>query len=83
MTIAVSAAGVTLTSGAADACCEAVVPLVDEPGAAASAVIADLDGRVGAPGADRFMAPEIEAAEEYVASGRLVRTVESAVGPLN
>ena len=54
-----------------------------EPGAAASAVIADLDGRVGAPGADRFMAPEIEAAEEYVASGRLVRTVESAVGPLN
>ena len=54
-----------------------------EPGAAASAVIADLDGRVGAPGEDRFMAPEIEAAEEYVASGRLVRTVESAVGPLN
>lgn len=54
-----------------------------EPGAAASAVIADLDGRVGAPGEDRFMAPEIEAAEEYVASGRLVRTVEPAVGPLN
>lgn len=54
-----------------------------EPGAAASAVIADLDGRVDAPGEDRFMAPEIEAAEEYVASGRLVRTVESAVGPLN
>ena len=38
---------------------------------------------MGAPGEDRFMAPEIETAEEYVASGRLVRTVESAVGPLN
>lgn len=53
-----------------------------EPGAASSAVLQQLHGRVGTPGPDRFLAPEIEAAEEYVASGRLVRTVESVTGPL-
>lgn len=53
-----------------------------EPGAASSAVLQQLHGRVETPGPDRFLAPEIEAAEEYVASGRLVRTVESVTGPL-
>ena len=53
-----------------------------EPGAASSAVLQQLHGRVGTPGPDRFLAPEIEAAEEYVASGQLVRTVESVTGPL-
>ncbi|WP_270257067.1 histidine ammonia-lyase [Kocuria marina] len=53
-----------------------------EPGAASSAVLQQLHGRVGTPGPDRFLAPEIEAAEEYVASGRLVRIVESVTGPL-
>jgi histidine ammonia-lyase len=52
------------------------------PGPAAAAVLADLGGRIGGPGPDRFLAPEIAAAEDYVASGALLRTVESVTGPL-
>ncbi|OMH34388.1 histidine ammonia-lyase [Tersicoccus sp. Bi-70] len=52
------------------------------PGPAGAAVLADVTARIGAPGSDRFLAPEIADLEEYVASGDLLRTVESVVGPL-
>ena len=34
------------------------------------------------PGPDRYLAPEIEAAVAYVASGGAVRAAESVLGPL-
>jgi histidine ammonia-lyase len=39
-------------------------------------------GWPGKPGPDRFLAPEIEAAVGYVASGGAVRAAESVLGPL-
>jgi histidine ammonia-lyase len=59
------------------------------PGAATGAVIGGLRaGQPGAPGPlgpgqDRFLAPEIEAAVRYVASGHAVRAAESVTGPLH
>ena len=38
--------------------------------------------RVDGPGPDRFLAPEVEAAVGYVASGAAVRAAEAAAGPL-
>ena len=35
------------------------------------------------PGADRYLAPEIEAAVRYVATGGAVRAAETAAGPLS
>jgi len=61
------------------------------PSAATSAVVAGLragDGGPGAragvagPGTDRYLAPEIEAAVSYVATGAAVRAAETAVGAL-
>ena len=37
---------------------------------------------VPGPGPDRYLAPELEAAERLVASGDLLAAVERAVGPL-
>jgi hypothetical protein len=37
---------------------------------------------VGGPGADRPLAPELEAANDSVADGTLLRAVELEVGPL-
>ncbi len=56
-------------------------PLAPAPGTAAA--LAAVRG-AGVPGfgADRFLAPELGAVEELVASGALVRAVESAVGEL-
>jgi histidine ammonia-lyase len=51
-----------------------------EPARATAAVIAAL-GR-GAPGPDRFLAPDIEAAVELVRSGRVRAAAESVTGPL-
>ena len=34
------------------------------------------------PGTDRYLAPEIEAAVEFVASGAAVAAAESVTGPL-
>jgi histidine ammonia-lyase len=57
-----------------------------EPAPATAAVIAGL--RAGAlsdvavPATDRFLAPEIEAAVAYVASGAAVRAAEAVAGPL-
>ena len=53
-----------------------------EPAAATAAVIAALRDRVPGSGADRFLAPEIEAAAELVRTGAARRAAESACGPL-
>ena len=55
-------------------------PLV--PGAATGAVLAALRAVCPGPGADRFLAPEIEAAVAFVRSGGAVGAAESATGPL-
>jgi histidine ammonia-lyase len=55
------------------------------PGAATGAVAAGLRAGgtgIGEPGPDRFLAPEIQAAVDYVASGGAVRAAESVTGPL-
>ncbi|GAA2093343.1 histidine ammonia-lyase [Microlunatus panaciterrae] len=55
-----------------------------QPGPAAAAVITTLrQGGVGGPGADRWLAPEIETAVRLVSSGQVVEAAESVVGPLN
>jgi histidine ammonia-lyase len=51
-----------------------------EPARATAAVIAELDR--GAPGPDRFLAPDIEAAVERVRSGRVVAAAERVTGAL-
>jgi histidine ammonia-lyase len=57
------------------------------PGAATAAVVAGLRAEGGGagvpgPGTDRFLAPEIEAAVGYVASGAAVRAAEAVTGLL-
>jgi histidine ammonia-lyase len=52
------------------------------PAAATGAVVAGLRAAVAGPGADRFLAPEIEAAVRYVADGGALRAAESVTGPL-
>jgi histidine ammonia-lyase len=55
-------------------------PLRPAPGTAAA--LAALRERVPGPGPDRFVAPELSAAEALVRSGALVRAVEDVVGAL-
>ncbi|MET8575983.1 histidine ammonia-lyase [Streptomyces sp. NPDC005012] len=55
-------------------------PLVPAP--ATAAVRDALRETVAGPGTDRWLAPEIEATVQYVASGRAVAAAESATGPL-
>ena len=52
------------------------------PAPATAAVVGGLRASVAAPGPDRFLAPEIEAAVAYVTSGGAVRAAESVTGPL-
>ena len=52
------------------------------PAAATGAVVAGLRETTQGPGADRYLAPEIEAAVRYVASGGAIRAAETAAGPL-
>jgi histidine ammonia-lyase len=52
------------------------------PAPATAAVVAALRGTVGGPGPDRFLAPEIEAAVEFVADGGAVLAAQSITGPL-
>ena len=49
------------------------------PGPATAAVVAGLRERAAGPGPDRFLAPEIEAAVDYVRSGAAVAAAESAL----
>ncbi len=50
-----------------------------EPGPATGAVVRALRERVDGPGPDRFLAPEIEAAVDFVRSGAALRAAESAL----
>jgi histidine ammonia-lyase len=52
------------------------------PAPATAAVIETLRTLVAGPGADRYLAPEIAAADELARSGALVAAAESVVGPL-
>ncbi len=54
-----------------------------EPSAATGAVINALRETAAGPGVDRFLAPEIEAAVQLVATGAALRAVEAVTGPLN
>jgi histidine ammonia-lyase len=62
-------------------------PLAPAPatGAVVAGLRAGLAGRraaVAGPGPDRFLAPEIEAAVQYVADGGAISAAESVTGPL-
>ncbi len=50
------------------------------PGPATGAVVAALRERAEGPGPDRFLAPEIEAAVEFVRTGAAVTAAEAALG---
>jgi histidine ammonia-lyase len=52
------------------------------PAPATGAVLAGLRAVTPGPGPDRFLAPEIEAAFQYVASGGALAAAESVTGPL-
>jgi histidine ammonia-lyase len=52
------------------------------PGPATSSALAALRERVAGPGPDRFLAPELAAAEDLIASGELRIAVEASAGPL-
>ena len=52
------------------------------PGPAGTAVLAVLRAVVEGPGSDRFLSPELEAADRLVASSEVLRAAESAVGAL-
>ncbi|WP_055482272.1 histidine ammonia-lyase [Sphaerimonospora mesophila] len=53
-----------------------------DPAPGTGAVVALLRESVAGPGADRFLAPEIEAVVRLVADGSVVAAAESAAGPL-
>jgi histidine ammonia-lyase len=53
------------------------------PAAGTAAVVERLRVDVPGPGPDRFLAPELAAAESLVLDGSLVAAAESAVGPLD
>jgi histidine ammonia-lyase len=52
------------------------------PAAGTAAALAAVRERIAGPGPDRFLAPELAAAEELVGSGALVRAVEQRTGAL-
>jgi histidine ammonia-lyase len=52
------------------------------PGPAGTAVLKVLREVVQGPGADRFLSPELEAADRLVGSGAVRAAAESAVGNL-
>ena len=54
-----------------------------QPSAATGAVINALRETTAGPGSDRFLAPEIEAAVQFVATGGALRAVEAVTGPLS
>jgi histidine ammonia-lyase len=54
-----------------------------QPSAATGAVINALREVTQGPGVDRFMAPEIEATVQFVATGAALRAVETVTGPLS
>jgi histidine ammonia-lyase len=70
---------------AVELCCAARgldlrAPLAPAPGTGAALEV--IRARVPGPGPDRYVAPELAAAETLVSSGKVVESVERAVGPL-
>ena len=55
-------------------------PLV--PAVGTGAALAALRSKVPGPGPDRFLSPELAAAEELLRSGAVLEAVEEAIGPL-
>jgi histidine ammonia-lyase len=53
------------------------------PAAGTGAAVGALRGRVDGPGPDRWLSPELGAAEELMRSGAVLGAVESAIGPLD
>jgi histidine ammonia-lyase len=53
-----------------------------QPGPGGGAALAAVRERIGGPGADRHLAPDLAAAEELVASGAVLGAVEDAVGAM-
>jgi histidine ammonia-lyase len=53
------------------------------PADGTAAALASVRAHVAGPGADRFVSPELRAAEAIVADGTLVAAVEDAIGPLS
>jgi histidine ammonia-lyase len=53
-----------------------------EPGRGSAAALAAVRERIAAPGPDRWLAPDLAAAEDIVNGGALLRAVEQAVGEL-
>ena len=53
-----------------------------EPGPGTAAAVAAVRARIAGPGPDRFLAPDLAAADELVRSGEVVAAVEGAIGPL-
>jgi histidine ammonia-lyase len=52
------------------------------PGAGTGAALGVVRGAVGRPGPDRWLSPELRAAESLLADGSVLAAVESAIGPL-
>jgi len=52
------------------------------PGAGTAPALAAVRRRIAGPGADRFLSPELAAAEALVRSGELVAAVEAGIGSL-
>ena len=53
-----------------------------QPGPGGAAALAAVRARVAGPGPDRWLAPDLAAAEELVAGGALLDAVEAAVGAM-
>jgi histidine ammonia-lyase len=53
-----------------------------QPAAATAAVVQALRTTVDGPGPDRYLAPEIEGAVQFVTSGAAVAAAESVIGPM-
>jgi histidine ammonia-lyase len=53
-----------------------------EPAAATAAARALLRAAVAGPGPDRWLEPDLAAAEELVRSGQILAAVEAVAGPL-
>jgi histidine ammonia-lyase len=52
------------------------------PGPGTAAALAVVRERIAGPGPDRFLSPELDAAEQLIASGDLLGSVEAAIGEL-
>jgi histidine ammonia-lyase len=52
------------------------------PAAGTGAAVEMLRSRVPGPGPDRYLSPELAAAEALVSSGALLSAVEAKIGPL-